>query len=364
MLFKKAVNQSAFLKCGLLGFQGSGKTYTACDIAIGMYKLIKAKKPVFFLDTETGSDWAIPKFKKEGVGLSVSKTRTFKNLLDAISEAEKESSVLIIDSVSHFWTEVMEAYKKAKNIRGRIAFHHWMPIKEEWKKFSDAYVNSLLHIIVCGRAGWQYDYDEDEEGNKDLIKTGTKMKAEGEFGFEPSLLLEMERIRESGTLDGKRVGKIGGKVIHRCHVIKDRRMDDKTMDGMCFDNPIFKNFIPHVEALNLGGEHLGVDTSKSSKDLFESQGESYASISKRKQVLVEEITGVLEKHYPGSGRQEKIAKAAIKKYVFGTYSDTSISDMQPDVLNSGLSAIADLAQDKDTVQQIINDSIESKKKEE
>jgi hypothetical protein len=47
---------------------------------------------------------------------------------------------------------------------------------------------------LCGRAGYEYDHEENEDGGKDLIKIGTKMKAEGEFGFEPSLVIEMERL--------------------------------------------------------------------------------------------------------------------------------------------------------------------------
>jgi hypothetical protein len=44
-------------------------------------------------------------------------------------------------------------------------------------------------VIICGRAGYEYDYFEDDEGKKQLEKTGIKMKAETEMGFEPSLLV-------------------------------------------------------------------------------------------------------------------------------------------------------------------------------
>jgi hypothetical protein len=41
---------------------------------------------------------------------------------------------------------------------------------------------------------FEYDYDFNPDGTKDLIKTGTKLKAEGEFAFEPHLVVEMERV--------------------------------------------------------------------------------------------------------------------------------------------------------------------------
>src|SRR3954463_10191591 len=61
-LFTKAEITSAYLKMGLMGFAGSGKTFTATDTAIGMIKLMREVgidkgRPMFFLDTETGSDW-------------------------------------------------------------------------------------------------------------------------------------------------------------------------------------------------------------------------------------------------------------------------------------------------------------------
>ena len=62
-LLKKAQNQTAFLKAGIMGFQGSGKTYTAVDLAIGLTKLSKGTKVAFY-DTETGSDFHIKKFEE------------------------------------------------------------------------------------------------------------------------------------------------------------------------------------------------------------------------------------------------------------------------------------------------------------
>ena len=332
-IFTKAQNQSAYLKAGILGFQGSGKTYTAVEIALGLHKHVGSTKPIMFLDTETGSDWAIPRCEEAGVELMVAKTKAFSDLLEGIAEAEDCAEVLIIDSVSHFWKELIEAYKKSKGIGSRMAFHHWNVLKPEWQRFSDAYVNSKLHCIVCGRAGWEWGHEADEEGNKELMKLGTKMKVEGEFGFEPSLLLEMER--DKGV-------HIGDPIVHKCYVIKDRRMDHLSMDGESFDNPKFEDFMNHIECLNIGGEHLGVDMDRTSTDMFESGGESFINQRKRATVMGEEIHGLLQIHLPGSGKDEKLARSALLKNTFGTYSDTAIAEMHPNELNTGLSVLVDL----------------------
>lgn len=330
MAFKTATNTSAFLKAGFLGFAGAGKTFTAVELMIAFHKYCNSKKPVFFCDTETGSDWAIPLFKKEGISFQVDKTRSFKELIEDVKYAEKEGFGLIIDSVSHYWKELVEAFQKKLQVK-RLSMHHWGPIKEEWCKFSTLFVNTNLHVIVCGRAGWEWDQEEDEEGHKELIKKGTKMKAGGEFGFEPSLLIEMERYRTSA---------VGSNVVHVGHILKDRRMDDKTLDGKSFEwkkgdptNKIFLDLLPHIEWLNLGGQHIGVDTSSNSGDLFDSNGKpAWKKEAEQKTILLEEIEALFTKTFPGQSAKEKKAKITLAEKAFGTSSWTRVQGMELPVL--------------------------------
>jgi hypothetical protein len=263
-MFKPATNSMAYLKAGIMGFQGSGKTHTSVAIAVGLMlhmrerKLEAGMRPVFFLDTETGSDWVKPLFDEHGIELQVAKTRAFDDLIPAVNEAEKAGSVLIIDSITHFWRDLTESYARAKN-RFRLQFEDWAYLKKRWGEYTDRYVNSWVHIIMAGRAGYEYDFFEDEETKKkELEKTGIRMKAEGETGFEPSLLILMERKMDiSGDVP---------KMHFEAHVLKDRsrRIDGKTF---IFDHntPLldtYSKFAPHIEYLNLGGQHFGVDTSR------------------------------------------------------------------------------------------------------
>jgi hypothetical protein len=93
VLFQPAEVTSAYLKMGLMGFAGSGKTYTATETAVGLIghmrerKIAAADKPMFFLDTETGSDWVKPKIEAAGIQLFTAKTRAFTDLLAATREA-------------------------------------------------------------------------------------------------------------------------------------------------------------------------------------------------------------------------------------------------------------------------------------
>jgi len=312
------------------------------------HKFCKSKKPIFFCDTETGSDWAVPIFKKAGIDFEVDKTRSFRTLLDDISYAEKNGFALIIDSVTHYWKELVEAYQKKLGVR-RLSMHHWGPIKEEWGKFSTAYVNSKIHVAVCGRAGWEWGHEEDEEGHKELMKMGTKMKAEGEFGFEPSLLIEMERYRKS---------EVGSEVIHLAHILKDRRMDEKTLDGKTFQwktgdpsDKVFKDLYPHIEWLNIGGKHVGVDTSDTSQDLFDSNGDTqWKRDRERKTIILEEINGLYSKYFSGTTAKEKKAKGDLAEIIFKTRSWTKVESMDINVLKNCYEKLTKILSDDKNIQ--------------
>jgi hypothetical protein len=319
-LLQKAENLQAFGKIGFLGFAKAGKTYTSNMMAIGLHELIKSKKPIAFLDTETGSDYMIPLYKKANIELLVAKTRAFEDLLNVTREASKECDILIVDSVSHIWTDLIESYMKKKGKKS-LAFQDWNVIKPTWREFTDLYLISKLHIIICGRAQFEWDYFENEEGKMELYKAGTKMRAETEFGYEPSLLIEMERIKEAG------------KITHRAKVIGDRA---QLLDGMEFDNPTFSEFLPHFQALNLGGEHKPLDVSRNSQDMFEHDtGRPDWQVKKtKKEIALEEIQGTMLKLWPSTSAQDKTMKADFLEFIFNTRSWTAVSEQPLELLEN------------------------------
>lgn len=323
MLLKEAKNEMAFAKIGIQGFAGSGKTFTASKMAIGLSQYIKSDKPVAFLDTETGSSFVITLFETAGVKLVICKSRAFIDLLSVIQEAEKNNSVLIIDSITHFWNELMESYQRKNNIT-RLTLRDWMPIKKEWKKYTDLYINSKLHIIMCGRAGWDFGYVENEQGNMELGKTDTKMKVEGDTGFEPSLLIEIERTR-------KEKQKIGSAFNHRAWVLKDRT---NTINGRHFDNPTFEDFIPHIKLLNIGGEHIGINTENDSQSIFTPE-RSNAEFFKQLDIVLEEIEDEITARIPGRAAEDQERKIYLLREIFGTSSWTAVKSLPLEKLKEG-----------------------------
>ena len=332
-LFQVASNEAAYGKFGFYGDAGSGKTFTASKVAIGLVKFIESKKPVFFLDSETGSDYVLPMFKKAGVDLQVAKSRAFQDLLEAIDVVEEEGSVLIVDSISHYWDELMDSYKKKKNLT-RLFVQHWMELKPTWREFSTKFVASKLHIILCGRSGDVWSDVADDEGVKTLTKVGTKMRVEKETSYEPSLLIEMEKVLKSD--------RPGSGWTHRAWVEKDRF---DVLNFKNFDDPCFEDFLPHISLLNIGGEHRTLDVDRNSQDMFE-KGNTGAEYYKKREQTLEEIKNEINLLFIGRDEKTKNDKNLYLKELLGTHSWSKICEMDLAKLMNGLTDIEALNKKK------------------
>ena len=329
-ILTEAKSETAYLKMGIYGEAGSGKTFTSSNVAIGLHRLIKSDKPVAFADTETGSDFIKHLFDAAGIKLMVAKTRAFIDLLGIVDEAEKTCSVLIVDSVTHYWNELLAAYLK-KNNKMRLALKDWTIIKPTWREFTDRYVNSKLHVIICGRSADKWDTVEDADGSSELRKVGTKMRTETEMGYEPSLLVEMEAIQTAARAEAG--------YVHMAYVKKDRF---DVINGKEFTDPGFESFLPHVQLLNLGGEHHALDTNHDSQAIFDDPRLGEKRMLNR-EILVEKIEAEIRVLYPGQTQENVQARFSLMERVFGTKSWKEIERLVPaDKLEFGLGQLVDM----------------------
>ena len=293
MALGKLGQGQGYLKAGLLGFGAAGKTYTAMLLAIGTREYFRMDKPVAMFDTEGGSEYIAPYIQREtGQELAGEKAQSFAALMKVAKAAETEASVLIVDSITHPWRELCEAHLKKVNAeraslgvqkRTRLEFQDWNIIKPFWSRWTDFYLNSKLHIIICGRAGFIWDWSEPdaESGKRELRKTGIKMKTENEFGFEPSLLIEMEKEQR---IDEHSVGKT--RISHIATVIKDRF---GVIDGQSMRDPDFTFFRPHLECLK-PGSHAPINTAiETDTDTDESSAILGNRAKNIRETLLEEI---------------------------------------------------------------------------
>lgn len=340
-LLKPAINQTAYLKVGIQGFEGSGKTYLASSFAMGMCQISGIKKVAYF-DTEKGSDFWAKKFADKGIELDVLRSRSFSDLLGVMREAEQgKYSFLIIDSITHVWRELSEGYQ-AKTGKKRLTMNDWMILKSEWGQFTKFYVNSKLHIAMCGRAGYEYNFDEDEDGKKEIVKTGTKMKAEGETGFEPDLLIETYKVQLAETLTDVKQKKSARGFVNRCCVIKDR---SDLMNGKIIDRPKFDHFIPIVKSLNIGGEGSVISSVNSSSELFNNNDKSWHERTKRHEIGLEQIKEILIlAELDGTSNDAKKKRTQKMIEAFGTSAWTAISNLPLEELLAGIDKLAESIQ--------------------
>jgi len=333
--FLPAENTKPYFKAALEGFAGSGKTYTAALIARGLHQRIKSKKSVIIFDTEKSAKFLKPIFAEAKIKVLVRESRSLADLKETMKRMEEGAGdVLIIDSISHIWENFLEAYKQ-KSHHTFLQFQDWGIIKPTWKKeFSDPFVNDPFHIIMCGRAGYEYENEINPETHKrEIYKSGVKMKVEGETAYEPDLLLLMERFEEV-------IGKDEKKVWREATVLKDRAA---LLDGKTFKNPSYEDFAPTVEAMLANPfDKKAVVTPEGDTALLFKTEENKAQFRKERDKWLEEIDGLLIRVAPGYNGKDKQFKLDTLYKVFNTTSKTAIGGLMPEQLKEGYRKIMDL----------------------
>ncbi|MDR3706592.1 MAG: AAA family ATPase [Paludibacteraceae bacterium] len=334
-------------KIAIYGAAGTGKTYTACQIAIGLCKEKQLKKPIAIFDTENGSDFLQPLFAKEGITCHVKKSRTFPDLITACHIAAEKASVLIIDSITHVWRELTQSYLDQYN-RDRLLSltrkygavwtrnnfrpalqlepQQWAHLKSVWAEFTDLYLGSPLHIIVCGREAEQYQYTENESGRLELIQAGTRISGEKELSHEPSLLIQMT-CRAVGDTE---------KII--AHVEKDR---SGQLNQKEFVQPRYQNFKPYIRQLGTRRmRNMPNLYQNSSRSLFEGRtlnpDDEFAIERRLRTQLSEEIKGLLDLKIPGQTAQARQERLELLHATLHTLSWTKVENTPSATLQQAL----------------------------
>lgn len=188
---REAERAGSRLVIGISGVSGSGKTYTALQLAWGLAGG-NAKK-VGLLDTENkrGSLYADSLRDKTG------KVHKFligdlyapfspQRYIDAILEFQAAGvEVLVIDSVSHEWNGLGGVLhlvnQQAKSITG------WKLYKPEHQRFMNTMLQCDMHIIVCIRAANKTDWSDP----KNPVSKGFMPIQQEEFMFEMTASMMM-----------------------------------------------------------------------------------------------------------------------------------------------------------------------------
>ena len=305
--FMPVANTKPYFKAAFEGFAGSGKTYTASLVAIGIHKRIKSTKPVIIFDTEKASKFLKNIFQENGIELLVREARSLADLKETMRRMrqDKVADILIIDSISHVWENTVESYKKKVNRIG-LQFQDWGVLKPMWKaEFSDPLVSDPYHIIMCGRAGYEYENEINQDtGKREIYKSGVKMKVEGETAYEPDILVLMERFEEV-------LGK-DKSVWREATVVKDR---STLIDGKTFKNPEYRHFAPAIEEMLNNPTENTSSKEMDSSGLFKTEEDKQEYI-RMKKITLEEIEGQhVLKIYPRHINSERFLAWYLTSYL-------------------------------------------------
>ncbi len=169
-MFIKAERRKAKLRLAITGPAGSGKTYGALLVAMGLGGRIA------LIDTENGSGNLYSSLGEYYVE-PIEAPYTVEKYLSAIHGAEQAGfNVLIIDSLSHAWAGeggLLERKDKiAQTDRTVNGYTAWGRVTPLHNKLVEAILSSRCHIIATMRSKTEYVLVENDRGKKEPRKVG------------------------------------------------------------------------------------------------------------------------------------------------------------------------------------------------
>lgn len=210
--FQKASKKLSRLRLSLIGVAGSGKTYTALNIAKHL------GGPIAVVDTERGS---ASKYS-DIFDFDVLELESFspQNYIDAIQAAEEAGyNVLIIDSLSHAWTgkdgALDQVTRATKRSQSGNTFAAWRDVTPMHNSMVEAMLNARLHIITTMRAKTEYVQEKNEKTGKVTVrKVGLAPVQRDGLEYEFDVVADLDQ--DNNLIIGKtRCPAVAGMVIPR-----------------------------------------------------------------------------------------------------------------------------------------------------
>lgn len=222
MLFKPATPEVAYLKVGLYGLTGSGKTLSSLLFATALGRTV-------IFDTESsGSLYAPKKGRQREIELPSfdrEATQDITRVTEGILQAYQEGyDAVVVDQLGHLWENAQETVLKGEEEAGSKAWHRynsggvilpmlWKKIKLLWKNFIHAALDTPIHVFMCGRLQALIEIGN---GGSSVKYLGDRMAGEKEVMYEPTILFKMERMPRNNVkavCEKDKTGYIQGKLF-------------------------------------------------------------------------------------------------------------------------------------------------------
>ena len=202
MKLQTAQRKRAKIKLGLQGPSGSGKSFSALQIAKG---LCLKWESIAVIDTENGSSELYSHLGPYQV-LPLNAPFTPERYIEAISLCEKSGvEVIIIDSITHEWENLIDFHS---SMAGN-SFTNWGKVTPRHNAFVQKLLNTPVHIISTIRTKQDYVINE-KNGRMVPEKVGLKSVQRDGLDYEFTLMFDLD-IKNNATASKDRTGLFFGK---------------------------------------------------------------------------------------------------------------------------------------------------------
>jgi hypothetical protein len=183
--FNRATRRKVFLKLAITGPAGSIKTLSALLLATGL----AGGGKIAMIDTENKSA-AVYSDRFTFYVLDISPPFTEQKFIEAIEAAVSENCVvLIIDSLSHAWLEILD-FKAGLDAKGGNTYTNWSKAGGKFNKLMAAILQSQIHLICCMRSKMEYVLEPDIRGKMVPRKVGLAPVMRDGIEYEYSTIFE------------------------------------------------------------------------------------------------------------------------------------------------------------------------------
>lgn len=207
-IFQKATKEKAKLRLALFGPSGAGKTYTGLRIATGMSKKIAV------IDTERGSaSKYADRFTFDVLELPKNDIETYTMAIKTADQAGYE--ILIIDSLSHAWQELLEEIDKLaySKYQGNT-WAAWSKGTPKQRQLVDAILSFSGHVIATMRSKTEWTTSSDSNGKNKPVRVGLAPEQGKGIEYEFDMLMELSTNHIAEVIKD-RTGKYQDKLIDK-----------------------------------------------------------------------------------------------------------------------------------------------------
>ena len=196
-MFRPATRKKLKARVALAGPSGSGKTYTALRLAFG---IAGPSGRVAVIDTENRSAEKYVGTVADGITwqFDVATPDRFDpaELAAMLRDAAPHYDVIVIDSLSHYWSGVGGMLERvdtaAKRTNSRDSFGAWRTEKPTERALLAALTGCASHLIVTMRTKTEYAVDKDDKGRTRVQKIGLKPEQRDGIEYEFDVVADLD----------------------------------------------------------------------------------------------------------------------------------------------------------------------------